>query len=84
MQSDAVQCILQSMDASKNQEHRTKTYATIAKSICDRFKTKHKSKVWQCIVGTPGQLGYNIACSKDSFFNIVADGIEVTLFAPKL
>ena len=65
-------------------ERRPATYTKMARRICEEANSEFPERIWQCLVGTAGQLGFNIACSKDTILKTVIDGIEITLFYPKI
>ena len=65
-------------------ERRPATFTKIAHAICERASEKYVDRIWQCLVGTAGQMGFNIACSRDTMLKTVIDGIEITLFYPKI
>lgn len=84
MQDDITRCIERALDDVTDSERRPATFTRLAQTISDHCRANYKGRIWQCVVGTPGQLGFNVACSKDTVYKVVIDGIEVTLFYPKL
>ena len=84
MQEAIVESIQQALDSAMSLERRTATFTKMAQTVCERMRQQYKARIWQCIVGTPGQSGFNIACSKDTNYKLVVDGIEFTVFYPKL
>ena len=84
MQEQLMTWIHDAIDGLDGSERRPASYTRIAQALCERCRAHYKGRIWQCVVSTAGQVGFNIACSRDTMYKQVVDSIEVTLFYPKL
>ena len=84
LQEQLMTWIHDAIDGLDGSERRPASYTRIAQALCERCRAHYKGRIWQCVVSTAGQVGFNIACSRDTMYKQVVDSIEVTLFYPKL
>ena len=84
MQDQLMTWIHDAIDSVGESQRRPASYTRIAQALCERCRAAYKGRLWQCVVTTAGQGGFNLACSRDTIYKRVVDSIEVTLFYPKL